>query len=54
MMTTVRELWVRVQEMFRTPSDFELWINSHNPQSAAELEHLYKQWTHKNQFNQPF
>lgn len=54
MISKVQDLWVRVQEMFRTPSDFERWIDSHNPQNAAELEHLYKRWTQKNQFNQPF
>jgi hypothetical protein len=46
-MSTVKEMWERVQEMFRQPSDFESWIMSKNPQSAVDLEHLYKQWTYK-------
>ena len=54
MISRIRELWIRVQERFRTPSDFERWIKNHNPQNAAELEHLEKQWMHRNQFNQPF
>jgi len=49
-MKTVSELWERVQEMFRNPSDFERWINKRNPQNAAELEQLYKEWTYKQQF----
>jgi hypothetical protein len=53
-MSKIHVLWVRVREMFRTPSDFERWIKTHNPQNTAELEQLEKQWMHKNQFNQPF
>ena len=52
-MSTVKEMWARVQEMFRQPSDFETWINSQNPQTAADLEHLYKQWTYK-QFHESY
>jgi hypothetical protein len=54
MMTKIQELWVRVRAMFRKPSEFERWVNAHNPQSTAELEHLEKEWTHRNHFNQPF
>jgi hypothetical protein len=54
MMARIQELWVRVQGRFRTPSDFERWINAHNPQCAAELEHLEKEWMHRSQINQPF
>jgi hypothetical protein len=46
-MNTVKEMWERVQEMFRQPSDFESWLTSRNPQNAAELEQLYKEWTYK-------
>ena len=46
-MLTVREMWERVQEMFRSRSDFERWIISQNPQNAADLDHLYKQWTYQ-------
>ena len=46
-MLTMKELWERVQEMFRTQSDFERWINAQNPQSPEDLEHLYKQWTYR-------
>lgn len=46
-MRSVREMWERVQEMFRQPSDFELWLISRNPQNAADLEQLYKEWVYK-------
>ena len=46
-MSTVKEMWERVQEMFRQPSDFERWLNTKNPQTEADLEHLYKQWTYR-------
>jgi len=44
---TVKEMWERVQEMFRSRSEFERWIISKNPQNVADLELLYKQWTYK-------
>lgn len=44
---TVKEMWERVQEMFCQRSDFERWINSQNPQSSADLEILYREWTYK-------
>ena len=53
-MSRVKELWERLQEMFKSPNDFEQWIASRNPQNAADVEHLYREWIHKNQFNQPF
>jgi hypothetical protein len=44
---TIKEMWERVQEMFRSRSDFERWIISKNPQNAADLELLYREWTYK-------
>jgi hypothetical protein len=52
-MTSVKELWERVQEMFRTPSEFEMWIASRHPQNAADLENLIKQWNYR-QFRQTY
>jgi len=52
-MPSIKELWERLQEMFKTPSEFEHWIASRNPQNAAEVEHLYKEWNYKN-FSQRF
>lgn len=49
-MITVKDLWERVQEMFRSPSEFEKWVASRNPQNEADLEILYKEWTYR-QFN---
>jgi len=40
-MSKVKEMWERVQEMFRQPSDLERWI------SAGDLDHLMRQWNHK-------
>ena len=46
-MPTVKDMWERVQEMFRSPSEFEIWVMSRNPQNEADLELLYRQWTYK-------
>lgn len=46
-MPTVKDMWERVQEMFRPTNDFENWIISRNPQNTADLELLYKEWTYK-------
>lgn len=46
-MLTVKEMWERLQEMFRQPSDFERWLAKRNPTNAAELEHLMRQWSHQ-------
>jgi hypothetical protein len=46
-MMTMKEMWDRVQEMFRQPTDFERWLASRYPTSAADLEHLMHQWNHK-------
>jgi hypothetical protein len=46
-MITVKEMWERLQEMFRQPSDFERWLASKHPASAADLEHLIMQWNYK-------
>ncbi len=46
-MSSVRELWERVQEIFREPSDFEQWIAARHPQNAAELEQLIKEWNYR-------
>jgi hypothetical protein len=46
-MITVKEMWERVQEMFRQPSDLERWLANRCPTNAADLEHLMMQWNHK-------
>ena len=46
-MLSVREMWERVQEMFRQPSDFERWIISRSPQNAADLDLLCKEWMYR-------
>jgi len=46
-MSKVKEMWERVQEMFRQPSDLERWIASRHPTSAGDLDHLMRQWNHK-------
>jgi hypothetical protein len=46
-MSKVKDLWERVQEMFRQPTDLERWLESRYPTSAADLEHLLQQWNHK-------
>lgn len=46
-MISVKEMWERVQEMFKQPSEFERWIIGRNPQNAADLEQLYKEWVYK-------
>lgn len=46
-MISVKEMWERVQEMFHQPSEFERWIIGRNPQNAADLEQLYKEWVYK-------
>lgn len=52
-MISVKDLWERVQEMFRTPTDFEQWIASRHPQNTADLEHLIQQWNYR-QFHQSY
>ena len=47
MILSVKDMWERVQEMFRSPSDFEQWIISRNPQNAAELDQLCKEYLYK-------
>ena len=44
---TIKEMWERVQEMFKQPTEFEVWIASRSPQSAADLDHLCKEWNYK-------
>jgi hypothetical protein len=46
-MSLVRELWERVQEIFREPSDFEQWLADRHPQNAVELEQLIKEWNYR-------
>jgi hypothetical protein len=46
-MNTVKEMWIRVQEMFRQPTDFERWMSNKHPTSAADVEHLIRQWNHQ-------
>ena len=50
-MNSVKDLWERVQEMFKTPTEFERWIANRHPQNAADLEILIKEWEYK-QFRQ--
>jgi hypothetical protein len=44
---TIKQMWERVQEMFRQPTDLERWLESRYPTSAADLDHLMRQWDHK-------
>jgi hypothetical protein len=46
-MMSVKDMWERVQEMFRSPSDFERWIVQRNPQNAADLDQLCKEWLYR-------
>jgi hypothetical protein len=46
-MNKVRDMWERLQEMFRQPTDFERWMASKHPTSAADIEHLMQQWNHQ-------
>ena len=46
-MSKVKEMWKRVQEIFRQPSDLERWLASRHPTSAGDLEHLMRQWNYK-------
>lgn len=46
-MITVKEMWTRIQKMFRQPTDFERWLEGRHPTNAADLEHLMRQWNHK-------
>jgi hypothetical protein len=50
---TMKEMWERVQEMFRQPTDFERWIASRCPQNAADLDYLCKEWNYK-QYRESF
>lgn len=52
-MMSVKEMWERVQEMFKQPSEFERWVIGRNPQNAADLEQLYKEWVYK-QYRESF
>lgn len=46
-MSKVKEIWERVQETFRQPSDLERWLEGRHPTNAADLEHLMRQWNYK-------
>lgn len=53
---SVKELWERVQEMFAPAyqTSFDKWLRSRNPQDAADLERLEREWYRTQQFRQVF
>jgi hypothetical protein len=46
-MITVKDMWIRLQEMFHQPTDFERWLANKNLTSAADIEHYIRQWNHQ-------
>jgi hypothetical protein len=55
-MMTIKEMWERLQETLGSDSrsGFERWINQNDPQNAAELEQLEREWFRSRQFTQAY
>jgi hypothetical protein len=46
-MNTIQQMWERLQEMFRQPTDLERWLALRSPTNAADLDQLLKEWNYK-------
>jgi hypothetical protein len=46
-----KSLVKRLQNCFTYKSDVEQYIESRNPKTAADVEHLLQQYTHQNHKN---
>jgi hypothetical protein len=55
-MMTIKEMWERLQETLGSDSrsEFERWVCQNNPQTAAELEQLEREWFRTRRFTQAY